>query len=172
MSTANSTSKPQIVALRRREPDAAPKTEEPKQKAEKQTQKKKGSTTKPKKEQTRTEQKQPESSKKRTPLKAIIRELIALFPNCFTSDPALIKPLRMNIHVDILKRAEFRRRSLWAALGIYTSSPHYLEAILRETHRIDIDGNPIEEISEKNKQIVAMRLAQMKEGKQDDTKET
>jgi sRNA-binding protein len=52
----------------------------------------------------------------------------------------------------------FNKKGLLLALSDYCTSTEYLQATVDQTHRIDLDGNPVQEILELHKQVAAKKL--------------
>lgn len=86
---------------------------------------------------------------KRTSTKQLIAFLAGKFPACFSIEGAA-KPLKIGIFQDIAKQLtdedELSKTRLRQALRHYTSSWRYLKSIKQGVHRIDLEGNPAEEI--------------------------
>ena len=89
----------------------------------------------------------------------IIAELAKLYPQTFFIDTKQRKPLMIGIfHQLIAVMPEMTKKRLRAALKFYCNHFDYLTALSRETHRIDLSGEPIEEISPKDKKSIKRRL--------------
>ncbi|WKB54050.1 ProQ/FinO family protein [Eleftheria terrae] len=87
---------------------------------------------------------------------ALLRER---FPALFAGKP---KPLKLRIQVDIQERSPgvFPKQSLSAFLRRYTMSDAYLRAVAAGTHRFDLDGQPVAELSEEHRKLAHDTLAQ------------
>lgn len=91
----------------------------------------------------------------------LLELLIQDFPNCFSlEDP---KPLKQKIHADIQNhfREELSKRQLKDLRGClhrYTNSKQYHQSMLVASHRIDLNGNPVEEISQEHRDHSKQRL--------------
>ncbi len=85
------------------------------------------------------------------------RELKQLFPALFDGAP---KPLKLRIQVDIQARTEnrFTKKLLSVVLSRYTGATPYLIALTRATHRFDLDGQPVAELSEEHRQAALEEL--------------
>lgn len=85
------------------------------------------------------------------------QRLKALFPALFGGAP---KPLKLRIQTDIQQRAPgvFTRRALSAFLHRHTGSTGYLMALTRLGQRFDLDGQPVEPISEEHRDAAAAEL--------------
>ena len=85
-------------------------------------------------------------------------QLKTLFPALFSNPP---KPLKLRIQADIQARApgKFTKPQLSAFLRRYTGSHGYLNAIVKATHRFDLDGNPGDELSDEHRQAAVDELA-------------
>lgn len=70
------------------------------------------------------------------------------FPACFTINSP--QPLKRNIKRDIIsywaRTPKLTKSKLQQALFFYTNSAAYLQALKREPVRVDLEGNPDEEI--------------------------
>ncbi len=80
------------------------------------------------------------------------------FPALFSG---AAKPLKLRIQADIRERAPgvFSKAALSAFLRRYTGRTAYLIALTRATHRFDLDGAPVDEISAEHRQAAADELA-------------
>ncbi|MEO6408232.1 MAG: ProQ/FinO family protein [Burkholderiaceae bacterium] len=85
------------------------------------------------------------------------QRLKALFPALFGG---AAKPLKLRIQTDIQQRAPgvFTRRALSAFLHRHTGSTGYLNAITRLGQRFDLDGNPVEPISDEHRAAAETEL--------------
>lgn len=96
----------------------------------------------------------------------LLERLIRDFPNCFSlEDP---RPLKQKIHADIQNHfgAEFSKRQLKDLRGClhrYTNSKQYHQSMLVASHRIDLNGNPVEEISQEHREHSKQRLSRFVE---------
>jgi|GEM_PF-5322330 len=88
------------------------------------------------------------------------RRLIEQFPNAITENTADIKPLMIGVLQEIIAKSEkhLNKKGLSLALTAYCSAPEYLQATIDQTHRIDLDGNPVQEIVEFHKQVATKKL--------------
>jgi sRNA-binding protein len=77
-------------------------------------------------------------------------QLKKLYPALFSNPP---KPLKLRIQADIQARSPglFTKPQLSAFLRRYTGSHGYLNAIVKATHRFDLDGNPGDELSDEHR---------------------
>jgi len=87
----------------------------------------------------------------RTPSKddsiQLLTMFVCQFPNCFSfTNP---RPLKAEIHADIFERLQQRvsKSKIKQALYLYTNAPSYLNSFRQYSHRIDLDGNEVEEIN-------------------------
>lgn len=91
--------------------------------------------------------------KKKEEIKTTLAWLCEEFPFCFS--PKEIKPLKLNIDKDLLpfleKEGTPSKAKLKEALTFYTNNFHYLEAVIKDTHRYDLEGNQAEEITQEQK---------------------
>lgn len=96
----------------------------------------------------------------------LLKRLIQDFPNCFSlEDP---KPLKQKIHADIqnhfgeeVSKRQFK--DLRGCLHRYTNSKQYHQSMLVAPHRIDLNGNPVEEISQEHRDHSKQRLSRFVE---------
>ena len=81
-----------------------------------------------------------------------------LFPALFGGAP---KPLKLRIQTDIQERAPgvFTKQALSAFLRRHTGSHAYLLAVTKATHRFDLDGAPVAELSDEHRKAAADELA-------------
>ncbi len=94
------------------------------------------------------------------------RNLIVLaqdFPECFTlSTP---QPLKTGIKDDILKKwgdePKLSKNKLNGVLFFYTNSAAYLNSFRFEPARVDLEGNPVEEISAYQKTFAYERFLKL-----------
>ena len=85
-------------------------------------------------------------------------QLKKLFPALFSNPP---KPLKLRIQADIQARSPglFTKPQLSAFLRRYTGSHAYLNALIKATHRFDLDGNPGDELSDEHRVAASEELA-------------
>lgn len=88
---------------------------------------------------------------------ACAEQLKALFPALFTGAP---KPVKLRIQADIQERApgQFSKQQLSAFLRRHTGSTAYLNAVIKSTHRFDLDGKEAGEITAEHKQVAREEL--------------
>ncbi len=89
---------------------------------------------------------------------ACAEQLKAMFPALFAGAP---KPVKLRIQADIQERApgQFSKQQLSSFLRRHTGSTAYLNAVLKSTHRYDLDGKEAGEISAEHKQVAREELA-------------
>ena len=88
----------------------------------------------------------------RTDAIAVIRTLAERWPNTFFPEAKKREPLKVGIFEDLKAAApDINRKMLRLALRMYTTSGTYLFACSKGHKRIDLNGNEVEEISEKDK---------------------
>ena len=91
----------------------------------------------------------------------LLERLLQDFPNCFSlEDP---KPLKQKIHADIQNHfgeelSKHQLKDLRGCLCRYTNSKRYHQSMLVEPNRIDLNGNPVEEISQEHRYHSKKRL--------------
>ena len=85
-------------------------------------------------------------------------QLKQLYPALFSNPP---KPLKLRIQADIQARSPglFTKPQLSAFLRRYTGSHAYLNALVKATHRFDLDGNPGDELSDEHRNAATEELA-------------
>ena len=85
-------------------------------------------------------------------------QLKKLYPALFSNPP---KPLKLRIQADIQARTpgQFTKPQLSAFLRRYTGSHAYLNALVKATHRFDLDGNPDDELSDEHRNAAVEELA-------------
>ena len=94
----------------------------------------------------------PERSHMRTDAITVIRTLAERWPNTFFPKAKKRKPLKVGILEDLTAAApDINRKMLRLALRMYTITDAYLFACSKGHKRIDLNGNEVEEISEKDK---------------------
>jgi ProP effector len=71
---------------------------------------------------------------------AAIAELVAAFPDAFTLDPTLVRPLKLGIKDDLYARSSMSRRRITAALRAYCNSAQYLAVCKEGAVRVDQSG--------------------------------
>ncbi|KFA59677.1 hypothetical protein A9G48_02345 [Gilliamella sp. wkB18] len=98
--------------------------------------------------------------------KEIIAYLAQQFPNCFAIEGE-VKPLKIGIFQDILSRlngkAELSKTKLRVALRTYTMSWRYLYSIKVGLHRVDLDGNEGELITQEQMEYAQQQLKESKD---------
>jgi sRNA-binding protein len=72
---------------------------------------------------------------------AAIAELVAAFPDAFTLDPTLVRPLKLGIKDDLYARSSMSRRRITAALRAYCNSAQYLAVCKEGAVRVDQSGS-------------------------------
>jgi sRNA-binding protein len=101
---------------------------------------------------------QPEGQPARTALEDCGPQLKKLYPALFSNPP---KPLKLRIQADIQARSPglFTKPQLSAFLRRYTGSHGYLNALVKATHRFDLDGNAGDELSDEHRTAATEELA-------------
>src|SRR5262249_32353320 len=83
---------------------------------------------------------------------AVIRTLAERWPKTFFPEAKKRKPLKVGIFEDLKAAApDINRKMLRLALRMYTTSGAYLFACIKGHKRVDLNGNAVEEVSEKDK---------------------
>jgi len=85
-------------------------------------------------------------------------QLKKLYPALFSNPP---KPLKLRIQADIQARSPglFTKPQLSAFLRRYTGSHAYLNALVKATHRFDLDGQAGDELSDEHRVAATEELA-------------
>jgi sRNA-binding protein len=88
----------------------------------------------------------------RTDATAVLRTLAERWPKTFFPESKKRKPLKVGILEDLTAAApDINRKMLRLALRMYTTTDAYLFACSKGHKRIDLNGNEVEEISERDK---------------------
>jgi len=98
----------------------------------------------------------------RDKLLEVITWLSTTYPNAFNvKEP---KPLKQHIHEDVLATSElpFSKVQIRKTLLVYTRNPRYVDSIINATHRVDLQGEPVQEIPESEKDYSRTLLAEIK----------
>lgn len=101
--------------------------------------------------------------------RAFIDELILRFPACFSADAQSIRPLAIGIEKELKKAladdATETAPPGWLirqALARYTRSPAYLAAMMAGGDRIDLNGKPVEPVTDSAIEHARARRAEQK----------
>lgn len=90
------------------------------------------------------------------------RRLVELFPNCFAAHGEPKRPLKRGIIHDIyVRHPELNIELVSVALHDYARGRSYLTAMVTGAIRIDLDGNPIDEVTADAAEVAAKRLAKL-----------
>jgi ProP effector len=94
----------------------------------------------------------------------MIAALSDLFPAAFTLYHLRRKPLKVGIHGDLVARLNgaLTARETSIALGCYCRSVGYLANSKAGVARIDLDGNPVGIVDEREAEHAAQRLAEIR----------
>ncbi|WP_010304264.1 ProQ/FINO family protein [Candidatus Odyssella thessalonicensis] len=119
--------------------------------------------TKEAKQKKEQRQQQLQARKERTKnIQTALRWLQETYPNCFSKDTP--KPLKKRIEKDIFaQELPFARILIRYTLSFYTRWHKYLKSLVAETHRHNLQGEPVEEIAETDKAHALEKLKQLKE---------
>ena len=102
---------------------------------------------------------------KLTKSKDVIAYLAEQFPQCF-SVKGDAKPLKIGIFDDLAKRLQddpmVSKTRLRTALRHYTNSWRYLYSVKQGEQRVDLDGNPVEPVTEEHYQHAQESLKESK----------
>lgn len=98
--------------------------------------------------------------KKKEEIKVALRWLYEQFPACF--NPEDLKPLKLNIDKDLFSFLEKENSpskvKLRDALTYFTSNVYYLRTIINGTHRYDLDGQQVQEITQEQRDFAHDKL--------------
>ena len=93
-------------------------------------------------------------------MKTALDWLMDTYPLCFSKDEP--KPLKIRIEKDILANLpsdlSFSRLNIRKAIGYYTHSPKYRQALLVNPDRYDLQGEPVEEVKQEHQQLAQEQL--------------
>ena len=91
------------------------------------------------------------------------------YPECFSNDASLIRPLAIGIQKtireDLASDSELADTPGWVvrqALALYTRSPAYLEATLARRPRVNLDGSDAGEITDEAAEFARERREEQK----------
>lgn len=89
-----------------------------------------------------------------TPTSTPVQDARALLKTLQSSFPVFndYAPLAIGIDKQLLaRRPDIERKVLRIALGMHTNSLRYLKTIEKATHRLDLDGNPGDEVTDEHR---------------------
>jgi len=92
---------------------------------------------------------------------AALARLAEAFPQTFVLEKYRPhRPLKVGIAADIPARCpELERRVLSVALSVYTRRVMYLQSLVAGATRVDLDGNPVGEVTARDAEYAAAKLA-------------
>lgn len=96
-----------------------------------------------------------------------LEKLKELFPLAFTKKGVPVTPLKIGVNEDLNNEVErlelgMTKTDVQSVLSFWCSRGFYQKAIIRSTHRIDLKGNPVQEINEADREVAKTRLAAIK----------
>lgn len=101
--------------------------------------------------------------------RAFMQQLSELFPQCFTTDRAAVRPLAIGIQTSLRtalsEHATLAETPSWLvrqALARYTGSPAYLQSIIEGKARINLQGEEVEPVTTEAINAATQRRAQQK----------
>ncbi|WP_105189841.1 RNA chaperone ProQ [Pseudoalteromonas sp. T1lg48] len=104
-----------------------------------------------------------ETTNKLKDINEVLAFLYEEFPNCFKQKDG-IKPLKVGIFKDIAERIEGNEKvsktQVRQALRKYTSHWRYLEAVVNNEFRVDLDGNQAEKVEQEHVEHAQTALEQ------------
>lgn len=94
--------------------------------------------------------------------------LCSQYPLCFSQDEP--KPLKRRIEKDVLAEdipsdLPFSRLNIREAIAYYEGSPKYRKALITATHRYDLQGHPVEEVTIEQQEFAQVQLTEYAERK-------
>ena len=94
-------------------------------------------------------------------INAALAHLAEAFPQTFVLEKYRPhRPLKVGIAADIPARCpELERRVLSVALSVYTRRVMYLQSLVAGATRVDLDGNPVGEVTARDAEYAAAKLA-------------
>lgn len=103
--------------------------------------------------------------------RAAIETLHSLWPAAFPNKFKLVKPLTSRAQADIIARTGWSPAYTRGVLQAWKMSRGYCEAVLRENHRVDLNGKPLPETvderarddARKQLEAIAVRKARQQE---------
>jgi ProP effector len=95
----------------------------------------------------------------------LIAVLAERFPACFAINPSYRRPLKLNIHVDILAQLDetISPQALSDALRIYVSNIKYLKALATGADRVDLNGMPAGTVTAEHADVATAQCRQRHE---------
>ena len=98
--------------------------------------------------------------------KQAIGWLCTQYPLCFNKEEPM--PLKRRIEKDLWADAlppdlPFSHLNIREAIAYYVGSPKYLEALLTATHRYDLQGQKVEEVTVEQQQFAQKKLTEYAE---------
>lgn len=101
-----------------------------------------------------------DKAKKAKEIKAAVQWLLTTYSECFNQKNP--KPLKLKIEEDIFKDItpdhKVTKMKIRQAIAYYTRNIHYLKAVIEGTHRFDLKGQEVEEITPQHKAYAQERL--------------
>lgn len=93
-------------------------------------------------------------------IRSLIKELSELFPNAIAVTKEDVKPLMIGVFQSVMQKTDSRydKLTLRKVFAYYCRSLDYLNATVQQTHRVDLDGNPVQEITEQHKEIARQKI--------------
>ena len=103
----------------------------------------------------------------KTQSQALLKQLMETYPAAFIPfSERTVKPLKLGIHKDLKPLVAawgFEAAALKIALSLYTRALRYQVALLKESHRIDLQGELADEISDANRETARAQIKLIKE---------
>lgn len=99
--------------------------------------------------------------------RTLLKQLIDAYPAAFFPfSERRIRPLKIGIHKDlrpVIKVWGYDQAALKIALSAYTRSLRYQYALLKEPHRVDLQGESAGDITDENRQIAQEQIKVLQE---------
>jgi sRNA-binding protein len=97
-------------------------------------------------------------------MKSNLEIIKALFPLAFPAEGKTVMPLKTKIATDLVEalkdsHPDITQAHVQHALGFWCSRRFYLKSFKTATHRIDLTGQPVEELNEASREHAMTRLA-------------
>jgi sRNA-binding protein len=97
-------------------------------------------------------------------MKSNLEVIKTLYPLAFPAEGKTVKPLKNKIATDLVEalkysHPEITQAHVQHALGFWCSRSFYLKSFKTATHRVDLAGQPVEELNDASREHAMTRLA-------------